>query len=230
VRNPSFAPAAADLGTPLLGPREVARSPAPEKGLALDETGLILPTQLAPNPVDAYLLGYDNATKKSKWVAPSSVVAPTHLPGMGSSAIQFVVTANTAYLMPIGNLVVPTTITRISWSLTVLVAGNYDVGVYYSDDESTFTLLNSKGSTVQPAVGNIISTISSTTLTPVAARRWYYAIAMSTGSTVGGVGTAAGQGTGIPGYTKATSFPLPTSLTGMAAVGAIPLPVLNGAV
>lgn len=159
-----------------------------------------------------------------------NIPAPAHLAGMGFNGAQLAVTANTVYLVPIAGLVTPTSISRIIWALTSVVAGNYDVGVYYSDDEATFTRLVSKGSTAQPAAGNIISTVTPSVLTPVVGRRWYYAIALSTASSVGASAFSATAPGGIPGYTKATSFPLPSSLTGMTAIGASPLPVLHGAV
>lgn len=164
------------------------------------------------------------------WGSATGVVAPTHLPCMGSAAAALVVVANTAYLMPIGNVVATTPLTRLSWGLTTVVAGNYDVGIYSSDDEATFTLLASKGTTAQPAAGNIITSIATATITPVAGRRWYYGIALSTASTVEAASRGVATASGIPGYTKAASFPLPASLTGMSAIGAAALPVINGEV
>lgn len=164
------------------------------------------------------------------WGAATGVVAPTHLPGMGSGGVGLNVTANTAYLVPIGNVVATTPLTRLSFALNVVVAGNYDIGIYSSDDEATFTLLASKGSTAQPAAGNIITTIATATITPVASRRWYYGLALSTASTVEASSHSATLAGGIPGYSKAASFPLPASLTGMTAIGLTPLPIVHGAV
>lgn len=158
------------------------------------------------------------------------LTAPTHLPGMGSGGVNLNVVANTAYLMPIGNVVTTTPISRLSWGLLIVIAGNYDVGIYFSDDEVTFTRLISKGSTAIPVAGNIITSIASSVVVPVAGRRWYYALALSTASTVEAAAHSTAAAGGIPGYTKAASFALPASLTGMTAIGATPLPVIHGAV
>lgn len=184
----------------------------------------------------ARLAGFPNdATKRlagdGSWVTPAAgAVAPTFLAGMASGANNSAVVANTAYLMPINNVVTPTSISRIFWGLITLVAGNYDVGIYYSDDEATFTRLVSKGSTAQPAAGAVISTVGATTITPVTGRRWFYAIALSTASSLAVAGSGGLNSQTIPGYLKATSFPLPASLTGMTAAGVTSIPVLNGAV
>lgn len=164
------------------------------------------------------------------WGAATGAIAPTHLAGMGSGGSSLAVVANTAYLMPISNVTVTTTLTRLTWALLSVVAGNYDVGIYSSDDEATFTRLASKGSTAQPAAGNIITTIATATVTPVAGRRWYYGIALSTASSVEATNHSTIAAGGIPGYTKAASFPLPASLTAMTAVASAALPVIHGAV
>lgn len=161
---------------------------------------------------------------------PSPAIAPTHLFGSGGPSRGDAVVANQAYLLPVQGLVVTTAISRIIFTLTSVVAGNYDVGIYYSDDEATFTLLGSKGSTAQPAVGNIIASLTTQTLVPVSGRRWYFALALSTGSTVGSVGSLALAAAAMAGYKKASSFPLPATITTATAFGAESVPAVNGAV
>jgi hypothetical protein len=231
-----------------------AAQPTPGMGLTLDHNGLLSQSVLAPSPVTSYVLTADTTVQQQKWstvavssitgypndatkflrgdgtwasVSTSSVVAPTHIMG-GHSSGELAVTANSAYLVPIFGLVTPSIVTRICWTMATLVAGNYDVGIYFSDDEATFTRLVSKGSTAQPAAGNIISTIGSTTLTPVTGRRWYIAIALDSASAVGITASTATKTGSIPGYVKTTSFVLPSSLTGMSA--ATFLPALTAAI
>jgi hypothetical protein len=169
----------------------------------------------------------------SKDQAPvAGVIAPTHLPSQAMLAMSSkVLVANTVYLVPIPNVTVPTSISRIDWGINTLVAGNYDVGIYYSDDDATFTLLGSKGSTAQPGAVAITTTIASQTITPVVGRRWYYALALSSASTVNATGTGGGSGALVPGFNKAASFPLPGSLTAMTSGFAdIQVPTINGRV
>jgi len=173
---------------------------------------------------DTFEFLYDgtNWVEVDRDLAAMGAVGATHL-GQGGS-VAAAVTANTAYLCPLPSVYAAQTYTRMIWGLVTLVAGNYDVGVYYSDDEATFTRLTSKGSTAQPAAGNIITAMTSFTITPATNRRWFTGIAFSSGSSILGVGAGAAQPSGVPAYSKATSFPLPASLTGMTAIGATWVP------
>lgn len=172
----------------------------------------------------ARLAGFPNdATKRlagdGNWV--NATIAPTLLT-TGAVGNRAVAVANTAYLAMIPGVVTPTSISRLVFLITVVVAGNYDVGIFYSDDEATFTRVVSKGSTAQPAAGQIFASVGATTLTPVTGRRWYLALALSSASTIGWTdngGIASGV---IPGFSKAASFPLPASLTGMTTAPTVP--------
>lgn len=138
------------------------------------------------------------------------LLAPTHL-GAWTATNAFAPVANTAYLVPIANVMVPTTITRIGIAIGTS-SGNLDLGIYSSDDESTFTKLFSTGSFASPGAGALLKTIAAQTLTPVAGRRWYWALAADNATI-----TFANMGAITGGYKKAASFALPASLTAMSA-------------
>lgn len=216
------------------GQPEVSREATGAKAPTLDPTGLLPPNVLAPTPTDAYVLTWDSATNKPKWaviptpVAPTipTVIAPTHIGSWVSAGFLAVSAANTAYLSPIQNIITPTTITRIAFGVGT-ASGNMDIGIYFSDDESTFTRLFAQGSFATPATGAIKKTVASTTLTPVAGRRWYWGFGCdNTTATFDHVGAVP------PGYKKAASFPLPSSITGATALvrGTDVLPTMVGMV
>jgi hypothetical protein len=149
----------------------------------------------------------------SPYVAPT-ILGPT--PGGSSNGTA----ANTAYLalIPVTGAF---TFTRLACILTTTVGGNMDMGVYYSDDEATFTRLVSKGSVLNPGTGVAIFTVGSTTITPVTGRRWYFAVAASNTPTL--VTNGSGPTTLSWGVNKGSSFPLPSSLTGTTPMtGAVP--------
>lgn len=148
------------------------------------------------------------------WAAPTAatVIAPTHM-GAFETGSTMAVVANQAYLFPLRDVVTTASFTRFMLRIGVS-SGNLDLGVYYSDDESTFTRLTSTGSFASPGAGGQIKTITQFTITPVASRRWFIGFAADNATiTVGRLGADI-----FPGrYLKATSFPLPSSLTGMTA-------------
>ncbi len=141
-------------------------------------------------------------------------MAPTILgPTSGIGGLS-ALTANSAYLMPVP-LFAPTVITRIGFGIgTGGSTGNMDVGVYYSDDEATYTRLVSKGSTATPAASLAqVMTVASTTLTPVSGRRWYLALACSSATP-----TFSNAQPVVGAVSKTSSFPLPSSLTSVSAL------------
>lgn len=145
------------------------------------------------------------------WAQPSGGIAPTFIGAWGfTSAAINPTTANLAYLSPLPNIIAATTITRVVFGIQVQ-NGNYDVGIYYSDDESTYTRLVSKGSTSVPSAGFAYATVASTTITPVVGRRWYVATAFS------GTGSIYARPAMPFSVTKTSSFPLPASLSSMSA-------------
>jgi hypothetical protein len=208
-----------------------AAQPTPGQGLTLDINGLIPPTTLAPTPTDLKFLQYNDTTKQGQWATVSVplVVPPTYLPGMAVTSANGALTANQAYLIPIPNVITTTTLTRLTYTVAT-DSGNMDLGIFYSDDEATFTRLFSTGSFTVPAAGNKTTTIAQQTITPVAGRRWYYGFAADNATAFFGVQWDGGARAGVPGYFKITSFPLPSSLTSMTAFGASTVPVLHGAV
>jgi hypothetical protein len=176
----------------------------------------------------ARISGYPSDSSKflrgdGAWAAPSGGIGPTHI-GFTVSGSNYSTTANTATLVPIPNIISSTTITRIGFRVAT-AAGNYDVGVYYSDNDITFTRLVSLGSTAVPSAGARVATIASSTLTPVAGRRWYLALAVNNAGSIW-AGSAA-----IPGaFFQASSFPLPASLSGTSAIVTEGVPSLTGMV
>lgn len=149
------------------------------------------------------------------WAAPgaTTLVSPALVaPLVGRVRSAAVVTANTAYLFPLPIASAEVVFTRFIWAIATS-SGNLDFGVYYSDDESTFTRLVSLGSTASPGTGVRTFTVGSTTITPVTGRRWFVAAAANN-TTVAGDQLSDCN----PAFSKATSFPLPSSLTGMTAI------------
>jgi hypothetical protein len=166
-------------------------------------------SQISGYPSDGTKAFFGDGT----WKVPSAGVAPTFLGVPQLFATYATPNSNTAYLSPIFNLTVATTLTRLRMAINVS-SGNLDLGIYYSDDESTFTRYFSMGSTASPGTGVRTFTIASQTITPVAGRRWYFAFAADNAT------IAVGQFSlvNLPDlFLKATSFPLPSSLTGMTA-------------
>lgn len=166
------------------------------------------PARLAAGAVGTVLTS-GGAGVAPSWSVASGVVAPTHI-GNTSGYIGVWGGANSVYLTPIPAVVIAATFSRATiWDNAA--GGTVDVGVYYSDDESTFTRVVSSGAitTLTAAGARIISLAA--TLTPVAGRRWYFAVAFS------GAGTLWG-GVCPLGYQKAgVGTTLPSTLTGMSA-------------
>ena len=147
------------------------------------------------------------------WTASlATPVAPTMLSALNNDTATLALGANNAFLAPIPNVTVPTIISRITFLCTTS-NGNIDVGIYYSDDEVTFTRLFAQGTFASPGTGMRTKTLSAAqTITPVTGRRWYFALATDSGTfAVRASNTGAGLGLAL-GWTKATSFVLPASI------------------
>lgn len=150
-----------------------------------------------------------------------SVVAPAVHPtfvATSSDSGLFTPVANTAYLMnvpSIGGDSAGFAVTKIGLAIGTS-SGNLDVGVYYTDDESTFTRLFSTGSFASPGTGKQTKSFASQTITPVSGRRWFVALAPDNAT----VTFRSGPWPIGSAYSKATSFPLPASLTTMTAITA----------
>jgi hypothetical protein len=143
---------------------------------------------------------------------PATPVAPTMLPALNNDTATLTLGANNAFLAPIPNVIFPTVISRITYLCTTS-NGNIDVGIYYSDDEVTFTKLFAQGTFASPGTGMQTKTLSAAqTITPVTSRRWYYAIATDSASfAIRASNTGASSALAL-GWTKATSFVLPTTI------------------
>ncbi len=128
--------------------------------------------------------------------------------------------ANTAYLTALHGIgAFPFAVTKFLYYIAVQ-SGNIDLGVYYSDDLSTFTRLFSTGSFACPTAGKTTTSFSVQTITPVTGRHWFFALAANNA-------TASFSRTNvhhIPAYSKVTSFALPSSLASMTAAGATAQP------
>lgn len=162
----------------------------------------------------------------SLWVPGGDLrypIAPTFIGPTNGGNTAGALTANAATLMPI-SIVCPTVVSRLVYGISSGATGTFDIGIYSSDDEATFTRLVAKGSgTLLGGVQNVVS-ITPTTITPVAGRRWYLAISGSSASPV----WIAAASAGTLAVTKGTSHPLPASITGTSS--AVTQPFLFGMV
>ena len=124
-------------------------------------------------------------------------------------------TANTAYLMPVRTLERDVTVTKlITNSGGTANTDNVDVGIYSTTDYSTFTRVVSSG-TLVAGTFQLTADIADTALT--AGTIYFFAVAYD-GNTIRPIVPAATTAAFVPNRTLATSFPLPSSLTGMTAV------------
>jgi hypothetical protein len=123
--------------------------------------------------------------------------------------------ANRAVLGPVPSLATQLVISTLSYVVNTQ-SGNLDIGIYYSDDKGvTFRLVVSTGSFAMPAAGAQTKAITQTVLTPVPGRRWYTACSINniTARVLNHPGAPA---TFSIGYLKTSTFPLPTTITGMS--------------
>lgn len=144
-------------------------------------------------------------------------------PAVNAAALA-ALTANTAYLLPL----VPLTQNRTIASIIVELGGStddIDAGIY-SYDGTTFTRVVSLGATAFPGTGKQVLNIDDTALTM--GTRYFLALsAAGTTATFYSL-TSAGVNT-IDAYTKATSHPLPATITSATAAGfSNPTPVGSG--
>jgi len=191
----------------------------------IDSTGNILATARSGiywMPANSSITLVYNASA-SKWVNVQSAYAiapPTHLKTFfdPSNSTGAALTANTVYLMPLlTQIIVSTPVSAFNYVLTTS-SGNMDLGIYYSDDEATFTRLFSTGGFAMSATTAlpIRKTFAQQILDPVPGRRWYLALVCDNG-TASFVGDSNGSSrNGREIYAKATSYPLPATLTGMS--------------
>jgi hypothetical protein len=181
---------------------------------------------IAPGTNGQYLQTSGGVTA---WGSPPSI-APTHLAGMVSGTGFSTLAANTAYLVPVANFTNPSSVSRIYFAVGG-TSGNVDVGIYYSDDELTFAKLFTTGSFATPAANTLAEkSFTTQSLAPVLGRRWYYALAPDNATATFEVRNSGGTPQiGVPFFTKATSFPLPTSISS-ATKGGATCPVLHAAI
>lgn len=158
----------------------------------------------------------------------SGAIAPWILPGLVQRTGAAALAANTAYLIPLTGLVVPTNISRFAFAIGTS-SGNMDLGVYYTDDELTFTRVFSTGSFATPAANNQARKAFATqTLTPVANRGWYYAFAADNAVATFEIQSNGAGATTIQNvFSKAAQFPLPATIT-TPGLGATLAPVIHG--
>lgn len=139
------------------------------------------------------------------------------LPGTPVSTSATFSTANMALLMPLEVVTASQSIIGILVRV-VTQSGNYDIGIYSTTDNSTFTRVASKGSTAVPAAASVgLSFSSPVTLT--AGTMYYLGFAVDNTTTIFATFTAnINPGASAVGYTKTASFPLPSSITGASAM------------
>lgn len=129
--------------------------------------------------------------------------------------------ANQAILVPME--VITANLTLANFIINIGTQnGNYDVGVYSTTDDATFTRVASLGTTAVPAAATRVA-LGAINAALVAGTRYFYAIAFN--GAVAAFGSFDAVTTGTPvlntiGYTKVTSFPLPSSLTSVTAFSA----------
>lgn len=146
-------------------------------------------------------------------LAAQPYLSPPWYMYMGVPGSQTMV-ANTAYLIPMNPLTAAVTLSAISYRLTVQ-SGNVDWGIYSTTDYSTFTKVASTGSTTCPASANPnVTSLSASLKTGV---QYFFALAFDNAVASIYAPVTSGYVPAILGYKKATSFPLPSSLTGMTA-------------
>lgn len=121
--------------------------------------------------------------------------------------------ANKAYLYPMEPVLANCTVTAISTNMSTS-GGNIDLGIYEWDG-TTMTKIASTGSIASPGTG-LISTALSASL--YKGGDYYFAFAADS-TTPRVVITNAVITPNIPNYYKASSFPLPSTITSLSAGG-----------
>lgn len=149
-----------------------------------------------------------DAHKKTDKIRNQIITDPVASPayiraGTPQGAVQPV--ANTTYISPIENIYRRTFISKIIFKNSI-IAGNMDVGIFWTDDEITFNKLYSTGS-VASATGAI--SIPTQTIVPVTGRRSCFAIAFSVANQL------LFETQILIGYSIASTFPLPAVITGV---------------
>ena len=162
------------------------------------------------------------AGSSGQWLRTSSGIPTwTVLPGPpilspGPSGATVAGVANTVYLTELlGVFGDAFTMSKFLYVVSTQ-SGNMDLGIYYSDDLSTFTRLFSTASFAVPAVGKTTTSFAAQTIAPVAGRHWFFAVAVDNATAQ----FRAVDSNLTPAYSKATSFPLPASLSAMTALTA----------
>src|SRR5215471_2723557 len=143
------------------------------------------------------------------YTAPA-FLAPNTIPGSSSQVFP----ANLAWLLPIMGLSGPFTPSRILYCVATQ-SGNIDQGVYYTDDEITFTRLFSTGSYAVPAgPGLTVKAVVGVPLIPQPGRRFFIAQAVDNGTAAFVADASCSARMPYMSYSHGTSFPLPLTLTG----------------
>lgn len=164
---------------------------------------------------------------------PSAAVAGTDYAASGSNPGYYATldpwlsnlsaaaaTANRAHLYRIPKLAVAKTITKLSVFIGG-ASGNLDLGIYTTTDFATFTRLGSSGSTAVAGT-NAVQTVSGLSLAVPANVAWFLAVAAdnatATFARLGSTSDVALKNYPTRAFYKASSFPLPSSLTSMNAL------------
>jgi hypothetical protein len=147
---------------------------------------------------------HKKADKMRNQIITDPVASPTHIrAGTPQGGINTV--ANTAYISPIENIYRRTFISKIIY-VNAIVAGNMDIGIFWTDDEITFNKLYSTGSV--PSATGVIS-IPVQTIVPVTGRRWSFVMTFNISN------QPVFETRMLIGYNIASTFPLPAVITGV---------------
>lgn len=155
----------------------------------------------------------------TSWVPGAVGTPPTHLglPAAGASVCAS--GANKIWLVPIPGITATTPFSRLTM-MDNGAGGTIDVGVYFTDDEATFTKLVTTGAAYTLVGGAVVKVFSlSGTITPVVGRRWFVAACFSSTGAVQAAGFVQGAY-----FLTGGSAVLPASITGVTVGGAAQAP------
>lgn len=178
------------------------------KGDLLAATAADTVARLAVGSNGQMLIADSTQATGVRWGTPPGFNLP-YLATFTGQSVSSTGTANTAYYMPIV-AAASLAVTSIKFFVGTQ-SGNYDIGVY----DSTFAKVWARGSTAVPATGPATVLISAGTPTSLTVTTgvYYLAFAADNGTAAVHITNGAAISTGGIGYSKASSFPLPSSLS-----------------
>lgn len=164
-----------------------------------------------------------------KWAAPSAAgtfIPAAFYPGPAGTPSNQNLVVNQAYLVPIavsgfGSI----TFTAIRFAVTI-VDNNIDVGVYYTDNLTTFTRIASSGAITPGATGAQVRAVSGA-MALQAGRKFFLGMAGASTSQIHQISSLMLTAT-ADGYIKASSMPLPATISSPTVAAAyVPIMALQ---